>query len=66
MTASVSTTHIAVLAAMWAGMMAAMMVPAAAPSTVLHARMSRNTWLSAAYATGYLGAWAVAGIVYSK
>ena len=56
---------IAVLAAMWAGMMAAMMVPAAAPSTVLHARMSRSTWLSAAYATGYLGAWAAVGIAYA-
>jgi predicted metal-binding membrane protein len=58
-------THITVLAVMWAGMMAAMMVPAAAPSTVLHARMSRSTWLSAAYATGYLGAWAVVGIAYA-
>jgi predicted metal-binding membrane protein len=65
MNASAPMTDIAVLAAMWAGMMAAMMIPAAAPSTVLHARMSRSTRLSAAYATGYLGAWAAVGIAYA-
>lgn len=65
MNASASTAHIAVLAAMWAAMMAAMMVPAAAPSTALHARMSRSARLSAAYATGYLGAWAAVGIAYA-
>lgn len=65
MMTSMSTTHIAVLAAMWAVMMAAMMVPAAAPSTVLHARMSRSARLSAAYATGYLGAWGAVGILYA-
>lgn len=65
MNASASMANIAVLIAMWAAMMAAMMIPAAAPSTALHARMSRSTRLSAAYATGYLGAWAAAGIAYA-
>ena len=56
---------LAALAAMWAVMMAAMMVPAAAPSWILHARMSRSVGASAAYLAGYLGAWAAAGLAYA-
>ena len=53
------------LALMWAVMMAAMMVPAAAPSYLLHARMSKRPLASAAYLAGYLGAWAAAGVAYA-
>ena len=54
-----------VLALMWAVMMAAMMVPAAAPSYLLHAKMSKRQLGSAAYLVGYLGAWAAAGVIYA-
>jgi predicted metal-binding membrane protein len=50
---------------MWAVMMAAMMAPAAAPSTLLHAKMSKSALGAAAYAAGYLGAWCAAGIGYA-
>jgi predicted metal-binding membrane protein len=53
------------LALMWAVMMAAMMVPAAAPSYLLHARMAKRPLASAAYLAGYLGAWAAAGVAYA-
>ena len=53
------------LALTWAAMMATMMVPAAAPSTVLHARMSGSARRSAAYAAGYLGLWAAVGVAYA-
>jgi predicted metal-binding membrane protein len=53
------------LALMWAVMMAAMMVPAAAPSYLLHAKMSKRPLASAAYLAGYLGAWAAAGVAYA-
>jgi len=56
---------LAALAAMWAVMMAAMMVPAAAPSWILHARMSRSPAASIAYLAGYLGTWAAAGLGYA-
>jgi predicted metal-binding membrane protein len=53
------------LALMWAVMMAAMMVPAAAPSYLLHARLSKSPPASAAYLAGYLGAWAAIGVAYA-
>lgn len=53
------------LAAMWAVMMAVMMAPAAAPSWIVHARMSRSALASSAYLVGYLGAWAAAGVAYA-
>ena len=53
------------LATMWAVMMAAMMVPAAAPSYLLHARMAQRPLASWAYLAGYLGAWAAAGVGYA-
>ena len=53
------------LAPMWAVMMAAMMVPAAAPSYLLHAKMSKSQLVSAAYLAGYLGAWVAAGVAYA-
>ncbi len=53
------------LATMWAVMMAAMMVPAAAPSYLLHARMAQRPLASWAYLAGYLGAWAGAGVAYA-
>lgn len=54
-----------VLAFMWAVMMIAMMVPAAAPSFLLYARMSREGLNAAAYLAGYLGAWGAIGILYA-
>lgn len=53
------------LALMWAAMMAVMMVPAAIPSTLLHARMSKSALRALPYAAGYLGAWAAIGIAYA-
>jgi len=53
------------LALMWAVMMAAMMAPAAAPSYLLHARMARRPFASAAYLAGYLGAWCTVGVAYA-
>ena len=53
------------LATMWAVMMAAMMVPAAAPSYLLHARLAKRPLASAAYLAGFLGAWAAAGVGYA-
>lgn len=53
------------LATMWAVMMAAMMVPAAAPSYLLHAKMAKRPLASWAYLAGYLGAWAAAGVAYA-
>jgi len=53
------------LATMWAAMMAAMMAPPAAPSYLLHARMSRSAIASAAYLVGYLGAWCAMGAVFA-
>ena len=41
------------LATMWAAMMGAMMVPAAAPSYLLHAKMSKRPLASGAYLAGY-------------
>jgi len=37
----------------------------AAPSWIVHARMSRSTLASTAYLAGYLGAWAAAGVAYA-
>ena len=59
------TMGLGALALMWAVMMAAMMVPAAAPSYLLHAKMSTRPLDSAAYLGGYLGAWAAAGVAYA-
>ena len=59
------TMGLGALALMWAVMMAAMMVPAAAPSYLLHAKMSTSPLDSAAYLGGYLGAWAAAGVAYA-
>lgn len=56
---------LAALAAMWSVMMAAMMVPAAAPSWLLYARMSGSAVASIAYLAGYLGMWAFAGLGYA-
>lgn len=53
------------LALMWAAMMAAMMVPAAAPSYLLHARMAKRRLASGAYLAGYLGAWCAVGVAYA-
>ncbi|MGE5128045.1 MAG: DUF2182 domain-containing protein [Sphingomonadaceae bacterium] len=53
------------LALMWAAMMAAMMVPAAAPSYLLHARMAKRRLDSGAYLAGYLGAWCAVGVAYA-
>ena len=53
------------LALMWASMMAAMMVPAAAPSYLLHARMARRPLASGAYLAGYLAAWSAIGVAYA-
>jgi len=53
------------LATMWAVMMGAMMVPAAAPSYLLHARLARRPFASGVYLAGYLGAWAAAGVAYA-
>ena len=56
---------IGALALMWAVMMVAMMAPSAAPSYLLHARMSKSAIASGAYLAGYLGAWAAAGVAYA-
>jgi predicted metal-binding membrane protein len=53
------------LVLMWAAMMAAMMVPAAAPSYLLHARMAQQPLASGAYLAGYLGAWCAVGVAYA-
>jgi predicted metal-binding membrane protein len=53
------------LALMWAAMMAAMMVPAAAPSYLLHARMAKHPLASGAYLAGYLGIWCAVGVAYA-
>jgi predicted metal-binding membrane protein len=53
------------LALMWAAMMAAMMVPAAAPSYLLHVRMANRPFASGAYLAGYLGAWSAIGVAYA-
>ena len=53
------------LALAWSTMMAAMMLPAALPSTVAHLRFGRRPLASAAYLAGYLGTWAAAGLAYA-
>jgi predicted metal-binding membrane protein len=47
----------------WLVMMAAMMLPAAAPMVAAYARRPAPAGATAAFAAGYLGAWAVAGLL---
>ncbi|MGZ6641449.1 MAG: DUF2182 domain-containing protein [Solirubrobacteraceae bacterium] len=49
----------------WAVMMAAMMLPAVAPTVALYARMARRRWPGAPllFCAGYLVAWDLAGLV---
>jgi predicted metal-binding membrane protein len=53
------------LAVMWVSMMVAMMVQAAAPSYLLHAKMAKRPLATGAYLAGYLGAWAAVGLAYA-
>lgn len=53
------------LALMWGTMMTVMMIPAAVPSTLTHARVSKCRLCSASYGAGYLGAWAAIGVAYA-
>jgi predicted metal-binding membrane protein len=50
-------------AAAWVTMMAAMMLPGAAPAVVRHARMSGTVRAAPAFAGSYLAIWALAGVV---
>jgi predicted metal-binding membrane protein len=50
-------------AAAWVTMMAAMMLPGAAPAVVRHARARGRGSAAALFAGSYLGVWALAGIV---
>ena len=56
---------IGALVVMWAVMMGAMMVPAAASSYLLHARMSKLGFASAAYLAGYIATWCAVGVAYA-
>lgn len=47
----------------WVVMMAAMMFPSVAPTVALYARMSRSSTRPVVFATGYLAAWAGAGVI---
>jgi predicted metal-binding membrane protein len=50
-------------AAAWVTMMAAMMLPGAAPAVARHARMSGKVHAAPLFAGSYLGIWALAGVV---
>ena len=50
-------------AAAWVTMMAAMMLPGAAPAVARHARMSGKVRAAAPFAGSYLAVWALAGVV---
>lgn len=51
------------LCVMWSIMMVAMMLPSAAPTILLVARMPRGAGVTAVFVTGYLVAWTVYGVV---
>ena len=50
-------------AAAWVTMMAAMMLPGAAPAVARHARMTGNVRAALPFAGSYLAIWALAGVV---
>src|SRR5947209_3119986 len=50
-------------AGVWVVMMAAMMVPSAAPVVVVFARLQRLRGATVLFAAGYLFAWAAAGLL---
>lgn len=50
-------------AAAWVTMMAAMMLPGAAPAVARHAQMSGTTRAALLFAASYLAIWALAGVV---
>ena len=50
-------------AAAWVTMMAAMMLPGAAPAVARHAQMSGKVRAAAPFAGSYLAVWALAGVV---
>jgi predicted metal-binding membrane protein len=50
-------------AAAWVTMMAAMMLPGAAPAFVRHARIAGTVLAALPFAAAYLGIWALAGVV---
>jgi len=50
-------------AAAWVTMMAAMMLPGAAPAVARHARMSGTLGAAAPFTVAYLAIWALAGLV---
>ena len=50
-------------AAVWVTMMAAMMLPGAAPAVARHARASGGVFAGSLFIGAYLGIWAVAGVV---
>ena len=50
-------------AAVWVTMMAAMMLPGAAPAVARHARMSGTVRAAPVFAGAYLTVWALAGVV---
>ena len=50
-------------AAAWVTMMAAMMLPGAAPAVARHARMSGRVRAAVPFAGSYLAIWALAGVV---
>jgi predicted metal-binding membrane protein len=52
-----------IFAAAWVTMMAAMMLPGAAPAVVRRARMSGTAHAAPAFACSYLLVWALAGVV---
>jgi predicted metal-binding membrane protein len=53
----------AFFAAAWVTMMAAMMLPGAAPAVVRYARVSRTIRSAVVFAGAYLAVWALAGLV---
>jgi len=53
-------------AAAWVTMMAAMMLPGAAPAVARHARVSRKVRAAPPFAGSYLAIWALAGVVASR
>ncbi len=53
-------------AAAWVTMMAAMMLPSAAPAVARHARVSRKVRAAPPFAGSYLAIWALAGVVASR
>jgi predicted metal-binding membrane protein len=55
--------HIGWFTGVWATMMAAMMLPSAAPAVLLFSRTARQSLMTTAFVAGYLGVWIAYGLL---